>query len=301
MVTFIIASAHLPKVGDAVAAVLAQDAAHLIERVLVLGPDLFEQVPAHPLITHLPDVAPGPAGPAYNLGLSMARSEFVVLMDADCVLNPDWLTRVQARHAEGWDVVAGGVDVPPGSYLAVAYNYTTFYGDLSRGPAGPRNFLTTMNLSLRRSVAAAIGPVREDIPRWYDTEWTLRMRRAGYRLFFDPSARVRHYPCYVSPAILWRTWFASGSVGQMIRRDYADLLPGGWWMDHPWLLLALAPLAATAVTARVLRSDPGSPRLWSVLPVVWMTKLAWCLGASHGRRRGHLRSAGYRYQVLERQ
>src|SRR5262245_10127240 len=117
-VTFIVASAHLPKLGDSLASVFAQQAADRIDRVVVIGPDRYGLLPAEPRLVHVPNVTPGPAGPAYNRGLALATGDFVVLMDADVVLAPDWLGRVLARHAEGWDAVAGGVCVPPESYLA---------------------------------------------------------------------------------------------------------------------------------------------------------------------------------------
>jgi glycosyltransferase involved in cell wall biosynthesis len=277
------------------ASVLAQDAVDCIDRIVVLGPDRYGLVPADPRILHVPDVPPGPAGPAYNRGLALATGEFVVLMDADVVLSSDWLSIVLERHGAGWDVVAGGVCVPAGSYLAQVYNFSCFHGELATHPPGPRSYLTTMNLSVRRSVAEAVGPVREDIPRWYDLDWTLRMRRAGYRLLFEPAARVWHFPCYVTPTILCRTWFASGSVAQALRPTYPDLLPNSRWLDHPWLLLLLSPGLATAVAARVGRAAAGDHRVWATLPWVWLTKMAWCLGASHGRLRGAMPASRYTY------
>jgi len=254
-------------------------------------------LPAHAAVRVLDDLPPGPACRAYNAGLAAAIGDTVVILDGDCMLAPDWLSRTQRRHEEGWDAVAGGVDVPPGAYWATAYNYSGFSEWLSSRPSGPRAALPTMNLSLRRSVAQTAGPVREDLPRVYDFEWTLRMTRGGARLFFDAEARASHAPPGVTPGLLWRTWYANGSCSQAIRREYRELIYYPRLFDHPGLVRLLAPAIATASTARVLGRDPGAPRLWSVAPMVWLTRLAWCLGASDGRRRGPMTIADYRYRV----
>jgi len=295
--TFVVASAHLPTVGDTVRSILAQERADLVARVLVFGADVHGVVPADPRVRLVDDGPPAPACRAYNRGLALAASPLVALVDGDCVLWPDWLGRVARRHGEGWDAVSGAVEVPPGPYWATAYNFAGFHDYLAHRPAGPRNYLPTLNLSVRRAVAAAVGPVREDIPRVYDFDWTLRMRAAGFRLYFDPAARVAHHPCGITPRILWRTWHAGGACSQAVRRAYPRLIRAPWILDHPRWLGLLAPVLACAATARVAAGDPASPRLWSALPAIWLTKLAWCLGAAQGRQHGPTRLADYPVRV----
>jgi GT2 family glycosyltransferase len=298
MITIVVASAHLPTVGEAVRAILAQDEADRIDAVLVAGDDVHGVVPDDPKVARLDELPAGPACRAYNAGVARARSPFVAFVDGDCLPLPDWLGRILARHAEGWDAVAGGVVIPPGGFWATAYNYAGFHDYLATRPSGARNVLPSMNLSFRRSVAEAIGPVREDIPRLYDFDWTLRMRSAGFRLYFDAAARVRHYPCGVNPRILWRTWYAGGACSQAVRRQHRGLISAPKLLNHPYGLAILSPVLATALAARVASRDPGAWRAWAVLPAVWLSRLAWCLGASRGCRRGAIRVADYRTDVV---
>lgn len=301
MITFVVASAHLPMVGEAVRAILAQDAAPLIDAVLVFGADVHGVVPVDPRVALVHDLPPGPACRAYNAGVARAQTPFVALVDGDCLLRPDWVRRILARHAAGWDVVAGGVEIPVGSYWSTAYNFAGFHEFLADVPSGPRNYLPSMNLSFRRSAAQAVGPLREDIPRLYDFDWTLRMRAAGYRLFFDAAARAGHHPYGITPAIMWRTWFAGGSCSQAVRRAFPELIAAPRMLDHAALIAILAPTASTWATGRIAWRNRRDDRVWAMLPALWMSRLAWCLGAASGRRYGALHSSAYRTEVLGRQ
>jgi glycosyltransferase involved in cell wall biosynthesis len=49
------------------------------------------------------------SGTARNAGLTAARGRFLLLTDADCVAQPDWVEKMTARLAEGSVGVVGGV------------------------------------------------------------------------------------------------------------------------------------------------------------------------------------------------
>jgi GT2 family glycosyltransferase len=296
-VTFVVASPHLPTVGRTVASILAQSGAKAVVEVLVMGPDRHGVLPRDGRIQVIEDLPPGPACRAYNAGLERARGARIVLIDGDCVLDPLWLAAVDARHAQGWDVVSGAVVVPPGSYLATTYNYTMFHRYLDSRPAAPRTYLSTMNLSLGRDALARAGPVPEDLPRTYDFEWTLRMSEAGLRLFFEPRAKVEHHPCGVTPRLLWRTWYVGGACSQAVRRGHRGRIRGAALLSHPVLLAVAAPVLASAATARVVSARPSDPRMWACAPAIWLTKIAWCLGASYGRRHGVMAMEAYTIHV----
>jgi hypothetical protein len=298
--TFVVASPHLPTVGRTVASILAQRSGDCVAEVLVMGADVHGVVPDDERVRILEGLPPGPACRAYNAGLEAARGERVVLVDGDCVLDPRWLEVVGARHDDGWDVVAGGVVVPPGPYLATVYNFTMFHRSLASRRPEPRNYLSTMNLSLSREAVRRAGPVPEDMPRTYDFEWTLRMAEGGLRLLFEPAARVAHHPCGVTPWILWRTWYVGGACSQLVRRGHPASIRGAGLFRYPRLLALGAPFLATAATARVVAARPADARMWGCVPAIWLTKVAWCLGASHGRRHGVMRPADYTIHVPQR-
>ncbi len=284
------ASGFVPTVGDAVRSVLAQTRAGEIAEILVCGADEHGVLPDDPRIRCLEAIRPGPACFAYNAALAamLPTSETVVIMDGDCTLAPDWLDRVLARHAQGWQGVAGGVIAPPGPYLATAYNLSLFHDWLADRPAGPRPCLPTMNLSLSTAMVRDVGALREDWPRVYDFDWTLRMTRSGHRLFFEPEAHATHRPLGLTLTRFWRTGYADGSCSQAARREYDDQIDHPWLLNHPRLLTVLAPAIATWVTARTVWRLRRDPRALSVIPPMWLDKCAWVLGAGHGRVHGPL-------------
>jgi cellulose synthase/poly-beta-1,6-N-acetylglucosamine synthase-like glycosyltransferase len=148
-------------------------------------------------------------------------------------------------------------------------------------PAGARFLLPTLNLSLRRGVFESVGGMDESFPgaAAEDADWTIRIRRAGYRLWFDPAAVVAHSPARTAWADVVRHWRNLGHNAIRVRLRYAEAFgtPAGarraaWWR---WL----SPLIAARVTAGVYGKRPLWPH-WPSLPVVYATKVLYCLGAA---------------------
>ena len=78
------------------------------------------------------------AGEARNLGADQARGEILALLDADCVVAPDWIERVVRSHESPYDVIGGVVENGnPASYVGWAYYFTEFGQWLPGMPAGP--------------------------------------------------------------------------------------------------------------------------------------------------------------------
>jgi hypothetical protein len=65
-----------------------------------------------------------------------------------------------------------------------------------------------------------------------------------------------------------------------VRARHPDALDAPGWLQKGWLVLALAPLIAGVATGRLYR--PGKPgrRYPLTMPGVFVTKLAWCVGAA---------------------
>ncbi len=270
----LVASARLPTAGEAVRSILNQSQSDLVGEIIVAGADIHGVIPPHPTVRLLRDLPPGPACRAYNALLAAARYEWLAIVDGDCILSPTWLEQVCTAHAAGWEVVSGAVELRPGPYWQAAYNLSMLHEYSTDCPPGERFCLPTMNLSLTSAVAVAVGPVREDLCRLYDLEWTLRMRLAGCRLYFEPAARVWHSPCGVGPGMLWRTWLAGGTCSQAVRRAHPDLLPSSRLLDRPGWLVALAPILASWASLRIVAAQPGQVERWRLLPAVWLSKLA---------------------------
>lgn len=275
----IVPSLNGPVLARTLAAIAAQRRPP--DETIVVGRDEAGTLAAFPMVRFVDTDRPQSAAAARNRGMQEAGGDLLVFTDADCLPEPDWLERLVARHAAGEDVVGGSVTLAGESYWAQSDNLSMFHDFVPDQPAGYRPFLPSLNLSVRRDVVERVGGMDESFPgaAGEDVDWTIRMRRAGYRLFFEPAARVRHAP----PRVTWRDvarhWRASGRNMIRVRLDYAEEYGTPGWVRSPRLLRLASPLIAAGVTAGIY-ARPFAWRYLSSLPVVYLTKLIYCWSAA---------------------
>ena len=147
---------------------------------------------------------------AMNAGLVAARGEIVALTDDDAAPRPDWLAKIEAHFAA--DPTVGGVGgrdfLPPemlhGAPDAAVVGMVQWHGrvvgghHLGAGPARRVHVLKGVNSAYR---AAALQPVGFDTRlrgagaqvHW-ELSLGLALRRAGWKLVYDPAVAVDHFP-----------------------------------------------------------------------------------------------------------
>jgi GT2 family glycosyltransferase len=154
---------------------------------------------------------------ARNEGIRRARGEIVAFVDDDCRVPPTWLNRL-VRFYDEPDVggVGGYVRNPtidrlahrafcelwglnPRRYTidAAGFHHLTRYGFPRR--TREADWLSGGNMSFRREAMREVG-FFDSIYGNYgfdDPDYSLRVRRAGWRLVVSPELTVDHYP---SPA-----------------------------------------------------------------------------------------------------
>jgi rhamnosyltransferase len=143
---------------------------------------------------------------AQNRGIEKARqagTEFVLLLDQDSGPAPDMVDRllaaVRARQAEGIQVGAVGplcIDQRNGRPQAFVQLRGIFYRRVrcrDAQEAIETNDLIASGCLIPMSVLDTVGDMTEPLFIDYvDTEWSLRARRHGYRLFGVCAARMEH-------------------------------------------------------------------------------------------------------------
>ena len=246
--------------------------------VLIIGIDEPGLVIEDHLVRFIPTDPATNAAVKRNIALRVAQGDLFLFTDADCIPAFDWIATHLARHRQGEQIVGGAVTFARFPYLTLADNLSAFHDLLPCTQAGPRPYLATANLSVQRQMVECAGVMDESLDRAHDLDWTVRFRSLGYSLYFEPRAIVFHDP----PRRTWRTvlahWTDDAPDTLPVRLRHRHLLHTPRLAAHRSIFLWGAPVVAAWATARTF-SHPGTRRYLHALPVVYLTKLAWCWAA----------------------
>ncbi|MFH1681440.1 MAG: glycosyltransferase [Candidatus Eisenbacteria bacterium] len=186
----------------------------------------------------------GPAA-ARNAGWRASSGRAVLFTDADCLACHDWASRLlRLLEAENAGAAGGSYGIAnPGSLLArcvqeeIALRHRRMRGEV--------RFLGSFNLAVRRSVLEETGGFDESYRRasGEDNDLSYRIRKRGYRLLFDPEARVRH----VHPERLARYLFEQARHGYWRMKLYRDHPEQARGDDYSGFIDFLEPPAAVAL------------------------------------------------------
>ena len=213
----------------AVETVLAQDVAGPTELILALAPstdgttELAGELASDERIV-LVDNPEADIPIGLNRAIRAARYPTIVRVDAHSELETGYTTRALAtldrvRAANVGGVMKADGRTPFQRAVARAYNSPiglgggAYHGGTQEGEAESA-YLGVM----RRDVLEEVGMFDESIRRGEDWELNLRIRRAGYRVWFDPALAVTYWP-RESWTRLGRQFSATGRWrGELVRR-----------------------------------------------------------------------------------
>lgn len=256
-----------------------------------------------------------------NLAIRASRAPTVVRVDAHSELSAGYTMRALETLAETRAANVGGVmradgRTPFQRAVARAYNSPiglgggAYHGGTQAGEAESA-YLGVM----RRDVLEEVGLFDESIRRGEDWELNLRIRAAGYRVWFDPSLSVTYWP-RESWTRLARQFRATGAWrGELVRRfgrrnslrffappalvvvlalamvvgilQIARVLTGWWAVAASVVYL---PLVAYALLVLAVAIGPGGGKGWRdklwTLAVIPTMHLSWGFGFLVGVLRG---------------
>lgn len=187
----------------------------------------------------------GPAA-ARNHGARETSGEYIVFLDDDCALPPDWLKQVQA-HAEQ-DAIVGGCTVnrlvdnvfSQASQVLIDYLYSYYNRDRDRG-----TFLTSNNMILPRRLFESIQGFDLDFSdaAAEDRDFCARLLHAGFAIKYRPAIKIHHYH-HMQLGGYWRQHYRYGYSAQLYHRKRAQrdetkirIEPAGFYWDllcFPW-------------------------------------------------------------------
>jgi GT2 family glycosyltransferase len=189
---------------------------------------------------------------AANEGIARTRSPFVLLLNNDAVLAPDYVSRLTARlalddrlgAAQGLVLSRNGEKVDTAGILwSVRGEALPVFGGLPRESAGRAPFeiagVSATAALYRREALASVAPHGEVFDRGFfayyeDADLSLRLAREGWRFVCDPTAVALHEGSLTGRRMplrralwtasnRWRTLFRNFEPG-LLRRGLPSLL-----------------------------------------------------------------------------
>jgi GT2 family glycosyltransferase len=227
-------------------------------------------------------------GHARNRGLAEASGAFIYFLDDDCVPEPDWADVLWNVLDSGAADLASGSRSPGQPGLAARLEYLSTDGPVLSPAltAGPARHLSTSNLILRSEVVAKTGCFDATLAMCEDRDFTTRARKLGFRLRYEPQARVTHYPAIhrVSEYLAKMRHYGTGT-SQYFRRWQDEEPLARLFPVTPTARLILLPALAAAGTAYlVARNLPQNRDAVPLSPLLFVGQLWWHWGGFEAMR-----------------
>ena len=181
------------------------------------------------------------AGVARNLGIRAARTPYCLMIDSDCVAEPDLIERAMARHREDNYAAVGGslANGTPRSISGTIGYLIEFKEFMPSAPLRLVQSVPTANVTYRRETLEGYDCFDEVMWLAEDILLHWKMFQAGERILFDPSIKVQHLNKTGWGQILYYQ-IDLGRFSAIARKRGG--LPGGILLKYPPLIL-LMPFA----------------------------------------------------------
>jgi GT2 family glycosyltransferase len=135
------------------------------------------------------------AGAARNRGVTAARGKQIAFVDQDCVVPPDWISRLEELLARpGVGAVGGSIGFRnPSNFSGAAVYFLEFLRHFpsSKSAGRNQNFLIGCNLACRRDVFNRVQFPDRTLAE--DVLFSELIRREGLDLLYAPQIQVSHW------------------------------------------------------------------------------------------------------------
>ncbi|TQM15682.1 mycofactocin biosynthesis glycosyltransferase MftF [Pseudonocardia kunmingensis] len=215
--------------------------------------------------------ARGPAA-ARNAGLATARTRLVAFLDSDVVPQPGWLEPLLARFADPAVALAAPRIVALAPLDGWLSRYEAVRSSLDQGaepalvvPKSRVAYVPSAAMLVRRDAVGAGFDERMHVAE--DVDLVLRLHETGWRMRYEPAARVAHdHRTTLRAWWLRKAYYGTGAAPLSLRHpgSVPPMVLNTWSAAVAVLLLRGRPLAALAALAV---AAGAAERLARLLPV----------------------------------
>jgi GT2 family glycosyltransferase len=212
----------------------------------------------------------GPAG-ARNLALRRVATDYIWIVDADCVPARDCLANLcAALSADPAIGVAGGPnpqDPRTATYAAAAFDFSNRYLVDPAAPPTDVAYVVGANMLIRRRVIEQVGDYDPSLRIAEDFDLCVRARQAGWRVVFEPRAVSEHRHPRSTVSSYLRYQYKIGRYGCRFRLKHRAAVPfGRWYPTTPVRAVVLAPVYVTMALGRIVAKNVA---VGAIRPLLW--------------------------------
>jgi hypothetical protein len=197
-------------------------------------------------------------------GIRKATCPIITFTEEHCLPEPDWAEALLIAHRRDWSVIGPEVtNGNPGSICSWANFLIEYSNWVAPAPAGVVDHLPGHNSSYKRDVLLSYGSTLSDrLESESLLHWDLHSK--GYRLYLEPSVRVRHFN-------FSRIW-PSLSLRLLGGRQFGGMRRSGWSIAKCVIYIVGSFLIPAVRLVRIFKElwHPGRPRniAFAVLPLM---------------------------------
>lgn len=126
-----------------------------------------------------------------NAGARKARGEFLAFIDADCVVDKDWLTNALACLRDSNVACVGSHPGIPEDCSWVQETWAL--QNRSAEAVEDVDWLPSMNILVRKSAFMEVGGFNDLLTTCEDVDFCYRLKRKGYRIISNRGIKAIHY------------------------------------------------------------------------------------------------------------